>query len=101
MSRHASHHAVFLAVLLLPLLAGLSSLAYASPPDQTWIPGMYDGADYDDVVSMIADSSMVDDPAPIHIAEALTVVGPVTPDAHFRLASIAPPSLRPRSPPLV
>ena len=37
------------ALLLLPLL-GLTPLAYASPPDQTWIGGFYDDADYDDVV---------------------------------------------------
>ena len=37
------------ALLLLPLL-GLTPLAYASPPDQTWLGGFYDDADYDDVV---------------------------------------------------
>jgi hypothetical protein len=37
------------ALSLIPLL-GLTPLAYASPPDQTWIGGFYDDADYDDVV---------------------------------------------------
>ena len=37
------------ALLLVPLL-WLTPLAFASPPDQTWIGGFYDDADYDDVV---------------------------------------------------
>ena len=39
-----------LALLLLVPLVWLTPLAYASPPDQTWIGGLYDDADYDDVV---------------------------------------------------
>ena len=40
--------------LLLLLLAGamvaLTPAAHASPPDQTWIAGLYDNGDYDDAV---------------------------------------------------
>jgi hypothetical protein len=39
-----------LTLLLLAPLVWLTPLAYASPPDQTWIGGFYDDADYDDVV---------------------------------------------------
>ena len=35
---------------LLTALLALPPLAQASPPDQTWIGGFYDDADYDDVV---------------------------------------------------
>ena len=35
------------------VVASLSSLAYASPPDPTWIPGIYDDADFDDVVGLV------------------------------------------------
>ena len=31
----------------------LSALAFASPPDPSWIPGVYDDADYDDVVTRV------------------------------------------------
>lgn len=38
-------------VLLLVLgFTGLRALAAASPPDPLWLPGVYDDADYDDVV---------------------------------------------------
>jgi hypothetical protein len=38
------------ALLILAAQALLPALAHASPPDPSWIPGIYDGADYDDVV---------------------------------------------------
>ena len=44
-------HFVRLAVIVALALAVLPALAYASPPDETWIRGLYDNADYDDVVS--------------------------------------------------
>lgn len=41
---------VFVVLVLLAPTAGLRSLAYATPSDPSWISGVYDGADYDDVV---------------------------------------------------
>src|SRR5262249_60174542 len=35
------------------VVASLSGLAYASPPDPTWVPGVYDDADFDDVVGLV------------------------------------------------
>ena len=45
-------------LLVLILVAGLVTivpLAYASPADPAWIAGIYDTADYDDVVSMLTE----------------------------------------------
>jgi hypothetical protein len=42
-----------IALALLVPVSGLTLLAYASPPDPSWIRGIYDGADYDDVVLLI------------------------------------------------
>jgi hypothetical protein len=42
--------AVVPVIVLVALLVGLVPLAFASPPDETWLPGFYDNADYDDVV---------------------------------------------------
>jgi hypothetical protein len=44
---HRRHGPVLLAIALCILL---NPLAAASPPDPTWIPGIYDAADFDDVV---------------------------------------------------
>jgi len=41
----------FVIGLLVGSMLVLAPLAHASPPDQTWIPGLYDNADYDDVVN--------------------------------------------------
>src|SRR5262245_1296170 len=42
---------LFLAMILLPLIAA------ASPPDSTWIPGVYDASDLDDVVTLVVEMS--------------------------------------------
>ena len=49
----------FLVLLLLVPLVWLTPLAYASPPDQTWIGGFYDDADYDDVVLLAMSLALV------------------------------------------
>jgi hypothetical protein len=64
--------------LLVPLVV-LLPLAHASPPDPLWIPGIYDGADYDDVASLamglestVDEPPLVVAPAPIVFAVLLT-----------------------------
>src|SRR5262245_21207907 len=42
-----------LSVLLTLLLIAPVTLAHASPPDQTWLAGVYDQADFDDVVGLL------------------------------------------------
>ena len=42
-----------LGVVLLTLVA----FAHASPPDETWLPGIYDAADFDDVIDFIVSLS--------------------------------------------
>jgi hypothetical protein len=48
-----------LIALMASLLATLSSLAYASPPDPSWIAGIYDDADLDDVVGLVTSATAV------------------------------------------
>ena len=49
-----SQCAVVLAVLVASILLLLVPATNASPTDPLWIPGYYDGADYDDVVYAIS-----------------------------------------------
>ena len=42
-----------IATLLVILLLALQPLAQATPPDPTWISGLWDDSDYDDVVLVI------------------------------------------------
>jgi hypothetical protein len=41
------------ALAVVVVLGSLRTLAYADPPDQSWIGGFYDDADYDDVVILV------------------------------------------------
>ena len=43
-----------LVLLLLVCLVSLTPLAYASPPDPTWMDGFFDDLDFDDVVVSIS-----------------------------------------------
>ena len=44
---------ILLVGLLLILSSALPALSHASPPDPAWIRGIYDDADYDDVVTLV------------------------------------------------
>jgi len=45
------------AVFLLAPLLVLVAMGYASPPDPSWIAGVYDAADLDDVVVLVTSGS--------------------------------------------
>ena len=46
-----------LALVLTALTATLTPLAYADPPDPTWILGFWDDEDFDDVVGYLASAT--------------------------------------------
>ena len=88
-----------LAIALATLLVGLTAIAYADPPDPTWIGGYWDNDDFDTAVDFITSASAI--PAPPHVdAGPLWVpvawVEPAEPDAR----SAPPKTLAcPRAPP--
>src|SRR2546426_10049646 len=50
-----------LPLVLLAILVVIIPLAYASPTDPTWVAGIYDAADYDEVLDVLTDSKAVRD----------------------------------------
>ena len=52
------------AMLLALLIIAPVTLAHASPPDQTWIPGVYDQADLDDVIGLLSSTLEAPDSTP-------------------------------------
>ena len=48
---------LIITLVLLVALVAIIPLAYASPVDPTWNAGIYDAADYDDVVNLLMDTS--------------------------------------------
>jgi hypothetical protein len=90
-----------LVLVLLVCCGTLPLLAQASPPDPTWLPGIYDNADYDDVVGLLTDTAAVRElqliatgPACLGFWPVLGGAASVVPDAFllgFRLRS--PPTI--------
>ena len=90
-----------LVVLLLLLVSGLSTFAHATPPDPVWIEGIYDAADFDDVVWTLTNAELAGHSArPALDGWSSVVVGAIPPAAAFASCSIATYALRLRSPPL-
>jgi hypothetical protein len=48
----------WIAWILSGLVFALAPIAWASPPDPTWIAGMYDNADFDDVVTYLTSTAV-------------------------------------------
>ncbi len=53
---------VALAVVLVASLGMLATLAYASPPDPSWIAGLYDDADFDNIIGLITSDAGITEP---------------------------------------
>ena len=53
------------ALLIAAVLAGLPTVAFADPPDATWIGGYWDDDDFDDAVIAISAASAVEAPPPV------------------------------------
>ncbi len=89
------------ALLIAALLAGLPAVAFADPPDPTWIGGYWDDDDYDDAVIAISAASAIEAPPPVDTELPLWV-----PIARVQLpkqaAYRAPqrPAAAPRAPPV-
>jgi len=89
-----------LAGLLVALTFGLSALAQASPPDETWLAGFYDDSDYDTAVVSITsavgalDSHIVSDVGPARTASER----PIELDESAPSAAVRSPSFS-RAPP--
>jgi len=88
---------IVLALILLP------TLAFASPPDPSWVAGFYDGADGDEIVSLVYETSAANDTALSHVGPLpclleISLEGIVCniPDRHFTRGPRSPPILRSR-----
>ena len=84
---------VVLALILLP------AVAFASPPDPSWIAGIYDGADGDDIVSLIYETLATNAVAVAHTGKLprrpSIPIERITPS--LRCSQLAP---APRAPPI-
>jgi len=89
-----------LTVLLWALVVGLPALAYASPPDPSWFRGVYDDADFDDIVCLIiASSGLVDAISSTSRSPHFVLAAAELPQNERSTASFSLTSPQPRAPP--
>lgn len=90
-----------LATLLALAIVTLAALAHASPPDETWWPGIYDAADFDDVILLITSlkgatpeaAVTVTRPGPIVSALVVSAAPAELPQGSFRSDDARSPPL--------
>jgi len=86
---------------LVAAVLALAPAAHASPPDQSWIAGLYDNADFDEVILLITSNLGAIQPSLVWSPRVVVlVVGRVSP-ADTVPPVLSPPSSGPsRAPPL-
>ena len=96
----SSRLSALLALALLCSSVAVLPLAYASPPDSSWIRGLYDGADFDDVVVLLTSGcAIIDGLLEISVGRGQSLLGRTTsPDGIIGTRSEFAP-LQPRAPP--
>src|SRR5262252_3028160 len=94
-------HAIAAALSVVLALILLPPLAFASPPDPSWVAGFYDGADGDDIVSLVYETSATNQTASSHLCPLpclldmyLEGIARNVPDRHVTRVSRSPPVLR-------
>ncbi len=86
-------------LLLATALLLIAPLAHATPPDQIWQPGLYDGADFDDVVLLIT-AGISSLPAVLPAWSVAWTVRPIAAPAEHPVAGARPVRfLQGRAPP--
>jgi hypothetical protein len=88
------------AVLVVMLIWALPVLAHASPPDPSWIPGLYDDGDYDDVVTLIVSATgHAPTGSPLDLLVGPQLAGSLVHAAEAAPASLAASAVQSRAPP--
>jgi hypothetical protein len=87
-----------LSALVLASIAALPAMAHASPPDPTWIVGVYDDGDQDDLIALAAGATGATG-APLDVHLILSPVESLPPVRDRAPAASAPSPVRSRAPP--
>ena len=85
---------------LVAAVSALAPAAHASPPDESWMPGLYDNADFDDVILLVTDNVRMIDPSAVgSMRPVCFVVGRAMPLRAESPPSSGPSPARSRAPP--
>jgi len=84
--------------LLVALVLTLVPMAHASPVDPTWIPGLYDDGDGDDIVLLVTTGDVP--PIPTwDLITRVTIVTPIAAEANLDVRAPRPRLASERAPP--
>jgi len=86
---------------VLVALLTLVPLAHASPPDATWIAGIYDAGDFDEAVWMLIGTDFVGSPLWLTGSTPLLLISVFTGVGVSLAVAGGSPTIRPRSPPRI
>jgi len=93
---------IVLTLALVALMLTLTPLAYADPPDPTWIPGLWDDDDFDDVVSYVTSAAgLVHGPVTCELRPVPLPTLLRLPPADAAVASVPRSASSPRAPPIL
>jgi len=92
--------AIFTALPVVLSLILLPTIAFASPPDPSWVAGIYDGADGDDIVSLLYETAAANVAVPSHIGP-LPCVAEISLEGIVRSVPGSRLTRGPRSPPIL
>jgi hypothetical protein len=90
-----------LTVFLITLLVGLVPVAYADPPDPSWIGGFWDDDDFDTVVAFIASTFATLAQSDVDPGPCLVPIDRAEPASPLFARSPLPSPSRPRAPPVI
>jgi hypothetical protein len=89
-----------LALLIVTVIGCLMPIAAASSPDPSWVRGLYDGANFDDIVGLITpESGLLGELAREGFRHDLVVIGVVPTTGDDPVVSLSLASPPPRAPP--
>ena len=89
------------AVLIVAVVGAVVPMASATPPDPTWIAGLYDNADYDDVILFITGGLGAVQPTLAWSPCVVALVVRLAPASDTPVPDLAPDASGPsRAPPL-
>ena len=87
------------ALLTIGVIAALAPLAYADPPDPSWINGLWDDDDYDAVVVMVLGTSAIVDVTLVRCSPVWCPIGAVQLLEAWATAASVDDTASPRAPP--
>jgi hypothetical protein len=88
-------------LVLIATLVALTPAAFASPPDPTWIAGLYDNGDHDDVILLVTSTSSTPVELSARVVQPDLVAADPRADVRARIDVCPTRAFQSRAPPVI